>query len=122
MFLFQMIIPAFLVGGVICVIGQLLMDLTKPSFTPAHVLVTFVTGGAILGALGWYKPLIEIGGAGASVPLSGFGYSLAKGAMDAVSREGLMGALSGGVAATAVGIAAAVLFGYLVSIAFNPKG
>ncbi|CAA7602081.1 stage V sporulation protein AE [Acididesulfobacillus acetoxydans] len=122
MFVFRMIIPAFLVGGVICVIGQLLMDLTKPSFTPAHVLVTFVTGGAILGALGWYKPLIEIGGAGASVPLSGFGYSLAKGAMDAVSREGLMGALSGGVAATAVGIAAAVLFGYLVSIAFNPKG
>lgn len=120
--MFQMIIPAFLVGGVICVIGQLLMDLTKPTFTPAHVLVTFVTGGAILGALGWYKPLIEIGGAGASVPLSGFGYSLAKGAMDAVSREGLMGALSGGVEATAVGIAAAVLFGYLVSIAFNPKG
>lgn len=120
--MFQMVIPAFLVGGVICVIGQLLMDLTKSAFTPAHVLVTFVTGGAILGALGWYRPLVEIAGAGATVPLSGFGYSLAKGAMDAVSREGIMGALSGGVEATAVGIASAVLFGYLVSIAFNPKG
>lgn len=77
--MFNMIIPAFLMGGVICLIGQLLMDLTKPKITPAHVLVGFVCGGAILGALGWYKPLIDIGGAGASIPLSGFGYTLAKG-------------------------------------------
>jgi stage V sporulation protein AE len=98
------------------------MDLTKPSFTPAHVLVTFVTGGAILGAMGLYGPLAKFAGAGASVPLSGFGYSLAKGAMEAVEKKGLMGALSGGVEATAVGIAAAVLFGYLVSVTFNPKG
>lgn len=118
----NMIIPAFLVGGVICVIGQLLMDLTKPAFTPAHVLVTFVTGGAILGALGWYEPLVRMAGAGATIPLSGFGYSLAKGAMEAVGKRGIMGALSGGVEASAVGIAAAVFFGYLMSVAFTPKG
>ncbi|AET66750.1 stage V sporulation protein AE [Desulfosporosinus orientis DSM 765] len=120
--MFEMIIPAFLVGGTICVIGQLLMDLTKPSFTPAHVLVTFVSGGAILGALGVYEPLVKIGGAGASIPLSGFGYSLAKGAMEAVQRRGVLGAFSGGVEATAVGIATAVFFGYLMSVAFKPKG
>ena len=120
--MFNMIIPAFIIGGVICVIGQLLMDLTKPSFTPAHVLVTFVTGGAILGALGLYEPLIKIGGAGATIPLSGFGYSLAKGAMEAVGKRGIMGAFSGGVEATAVGIAVAVFFGYLMSVTFNPKG
>lgn len=120
--MFDMIIPAFLVGGTICVIGQLLMDLTKPSFTPAHVLVSFVSGGAILGALGLYEPLIKIGGAGASIPLSGFGYLLAKGAMEAVEKRGIMGAFSGGVEAAAVGIAAAVFFGYLMSVAFKPKG
>lgn len=120
--MFQQVIPAFIVGGLICVIGQLLMDLTKASFTPAHVLVTFVTGGVVLGALGLYGPLVKFAGAGASVPLSGFGYTLAKGAMEAVGEKGLMGALSGGVEATAVGIAAAVFFGYLVSITFNPKG
>lgn len=120
--MFQQVIPAFVVGGLICVIGQLLMDLTKSQFTPAHVLVTFVTGGVILGALGLYEPLIRFAGAGASVPLSGFGFNLAKGAMEAVGERGLMGALSGGVETSAVGIAAAVLFGYLVSVTFNPKG
>ncbi|GAB6156136.1 stage V sporulation protein AE [Desulfosporosinus burensis] len=120
--MFEMIIPAFIVGGIICVIGQLLMDYTKPAFTPAHVLVTFVTGGATLGALGLYEPLIRLGGAGASIPLSGFGYSLAKGAMEAVEKRGVMGAFSGGVEATAVGIATAVFFGYLMSVAFKPKG
>lgn len=120
--MFDMIIPAFIVGGVICVIGQLLMDLTKPAFTPAHVLVSFVTGGAILGALGLYEPLVKVGGAGATIPLSGFGYSLAKGAMEAVGKRGIWGALSGGVEATAVGIATAVFFGYLMAVMFNPKG
>jgi len=120
--MFEMIIPAFIVGGTICVIGQLLMDLTKPSFTPAHVLVSFVSGGAILGALGIYEPLVKIGGAGASIPLSGFGYALAKGAMEAVEKRGILGAFSGGVEASAVGIAAAVFFGYLMSVAFKPKG
>ena len=120
--MFDMIIPAFIVGGIICVIGQLLMDLTKPAFTPAHVLVYFVTGGAILGAMGWYEPLMKLGGAGATIPLSGFGYTLSKGAMKAVGERGLIGALSGGVEAAAVGIAAAVFFGYLMSVMFNPKG
>ena len=120
--MFNMIIPAFLVGGTICVIGQLVMDLTKPNVTPAHVLVGFVTGGAILGALGFYKPLVELGGAGATIPLSGFGYSLAKGAIEGVQENGLVGALAGGVEATAVGITAAVLFGYIMAVAFNPKG
>lgn len=120
--MFDMVIPAFIVGGIICVIGQFLMDLTPPTFTPAHVLVTFVTGGVVLGAMGWYEPLVKLAGAGATVPLSGFGYSLAKGAIEAVNKRGLMGAFSGGVEATAVGIAAAVLFGYLVSVTFNPKG
>ena len=119
--LFDMIIPAFIVGGLICVIGQLLMDFTEPKFTPAHVLVSFVTGGAILGALGLYEPLVKIGGAGATIPLSGFGFSLAKGAMEAVGERGIIGAFSGGVEATAVGIATAVFFGYLMSIAFKPK-
>lgn len=120
--MFQQIIPAFFVGGLICVIGQLIMDLTKPAFTPAHVLVTYVTGGAILGALGLYGPLVKFAGAGASVPLSGFGYLLSKGAIEAVGTRGLLGAFSGGVEAAAVGIATAVIFGYLVSITFNPKG
>ncbi|MDR3289265.1 MAG: stage V sporulation protein AE [Peptococcaceae bacterium] len=118
----EMVIPAFIVGGVICVIGQLVMDLTKPSFTPAHTLVAFVTVGGVLGALGLYKPLIELGGAGATIPLSGFGYTLANGAMEAAGTRGLLGALSGGLEAAAVGIAAAVLFGYLVALTFNPKG
>ncbi|HZK84818.1 MAG TPA: stage V sporulation protein AE [Desulfosporosinus sp.] len=120
--MFEMIIPAFIVGGLICVIGQLLMDLTKPVITPAHVLVSFVTGGAILGALGLYEPLVKIGGAGATIPLSGFGYALSKGAMDAVGERGFLGAFSGGVEATAVGISAAVFFGYLMSVVFTPKG
>ncbi|MGC7873578.1 stage V sporulation protein AE [Desulfosporosinus sp. SYSU MS00001] len=120
--MFHLIFPAFIVGGLICVIGQLMMDLTKPSFTPAHVLVSFVTGGAVLGALGVYEPLVKFAGAGATIPLSGFGYSLAKGSIEAVGKRGLIGALSGGVEATAVGIAAAVFFGYLMSITFNPKG
>ena len=97
------------------------MDFTEPKFTPAHVLVSFVTGGAILGALGLYEPLVKIGGAGATIPLSGFGFSLAKGAMEAVGDRGIIGAFSGGVEATAVGIATAVFFGYLMSIAFKPK-
>lgn len=120
--MFEMVIPAFIIGGLICVLGQLLMDLTKPSFTPAHVLVTFVTGGVILGALGLYAPLIKFGGAGATIPLSGFGYILANGAMNGVDERGFMGALSGGVEAAAAGIAAAILFGFLVSVTFNPKG
>ena len=110
---------AFLVGGVICVVGQIL--LSKTDLTPARILVLFVTLGVVLTALGLYEPLVELGGAGAEVPLTGFGYALAKGAYKAVDETGIMGALSGGVIATATGIAAAVLFGYLIALIFSPK-
>jgi len=119
---FENIIPAFIVGGLICVVGQLLMDLTKFNITPAHVLVTFVTSGVILGGLGLYEPLVKIGGAGATVPLSGFGYTLAKGAIEGAQQKGVLGAFSGGIEAAAVGIAAALFFAYVVALIFNPKG
>lgn len=98
------------------------MDLTKANIQPAHVLVSFVTVGVVLGGLGLYEPLVRIGGAGATVPLSGFGYTLAKGAMEGAQSSGLLGAFSGGVEAAAVGIAAAIIFGYLTALVFNPKG
>ena len=112
-------VKAFLVGGAICIIGQLLISLTN--MTPARILVTIVTSGVILTALGIYEPIVEFGGAGATVPLTGFGYSLAKGVFKAVDEQGLLGVFLGGVTATAAGIAAAVFFGYLVSILFQPK-
>lgn len=110
---------AFLIGGIICVIGQLLMDGTK--LTPAHVLVIFVTSGVILTAIGVYEPLVKIGGAGATVPLPGFGYALAKGVFKGVQENGLIGAFTGGVEATSGGITAAVVFGYLMAVLFTPK-
>ncbi|MGI5902000.1 MAG: stage V sporulation protein AE [Desulfitobacteriia bacterium] len=116
------IVMAFVVGGLICVLGQLLMDLTNAKVQPAHILVGFVTGGVILGGLGLYEPLVQIGGAGATVPLSGFGYTLVKGAIKGAESQGLLGAFAGGVEAAAVGIAVAVFFGYLVAVTFNPKG
>ena len=112
-------VRAFVVGGLICVIGQILMDKTK--LTPARVLVIFVTGGAILQGLGLYQKLVDIGGAGATVPLPGFGYALAKGAVKAVKENGLIGAFTGGIIATAGGITGAIVFGYLMAILFNPK-
>lgn len=111
-------VNAFWVGGLICVAGQLLLSLTR--LTPARILVMFVTGGVVLGALGIYQPLVDFAGAGASVPLLGFGNSLAKGAMEAVKQKGIMGALTGGVTATAAGISAAIVFGYLAAVIFNP--
>ena len=112
-------LKAFLVGGAICVIGQLLLSLTN--MTPARILVTFVTSGVLLTAVGVYTPVVEFGGAGATVPLTGFGYSLAKGVFAAVDEKGFLGILSGGITATAAGIAAAVFFGYMVSILFQPR-
>lgn len=112
-------INAFWVGGLICVVGQLLLSLTN--MTPARILVIFVTAGCILTALGLYGPLVEYAGAGATVPLTGFGYSLAKGVIEQVAQKGAIGIFTGGVMATAAGITAAVLFGYLVSVLFNPK-
>lgn len=110
---------AFIIGGLICVIGQLLMDGTK--LTPAHVLVIFVTSGVILTAIGLYEPLVKIGGAGATIPLPGFGYALAKGVFKGVNENGLLGAFTGGVEATSGGITAAVVFGYLMAVLFTPK-
>lgn len=110
---------AFIVGGVLCAAGQILIDRTK--LTTARILVLFVTTGAVLTALGVYQKLVEIGGAGATVPLTGFGYSLAKGAFRDIDRFGILGAFTGGVRAAAGGITAAIFFGYLVSVAFTPK-
>lgn len=109
---------AFLVGGLICVIGQILMQTTK--LTSARILVLFVVSGAILTGLGIYKPLVDFAGAGATVPLTGFGYSLAMGAIEGVNKYGLLGALTGGVTRTAAGISAAILFGLLNALIFKP--
>lgn len=110
---------AFLVGGAICVIGQLLMDGAK--LTSAHVLVLFVTLGVFLTAIGIYDPIVDFGGAGATVPLPGFGYSLAKGTFEGVKTSGLLGAFTGGVSAASGGIAAAIVFGYTMAVLFTPK-
>ncbi|MGI6279176.1 MAG: stage V sporulation protein AE [Acutalibacteraceae bacterium] len=109
---------AFLVGGVICTIGQVLIDYTK--LTPARILVSFVVSGVILTAIGVYEPIVKFAGAGATVPLTGFGYSLAKGVEEAVMQYGLIGVLSGGLTATAAGIAASVFFGLIMSLLFKP--
>lgn len=113
------LLKCFIVAGIICVIGQILIDKTK--LTPAKILVIFVTTGAILGGLGIYKYLVEFAGCGATVPLTGFGYNLSKGAIEAVKESGLLGAFTGGVKAAASGIAAAVFFGYLASLISKPK-
>ena len=110
---------AFLVGGLFCVIGQILIDKTK--LTPARILVTYVVTGVVLGAVGVYKPLAEWAGAGATVPLTGFGYLLAKGVQESVARDGLLGAVIGGVTSTAGGITAAIFLGVLVAFIFKPK-
>lgn len=109
---------AFLVGGTICLIGQLLIDYTK--LTPARILVSFVVMGVILGGLGWYQPLIDYAGAGASVPLTGFGSLLAKGVKEAVREHGFLGIFMGGLTATAAGITVAVLAGLAISLIFKP--
>lgn len=109
----------FWVGGLICVIGQILIDKTKLS--PAKILVIYVTTGVILGALGLYKCIIDYAGCGATVPLTGFGANLAKGALQGVKEQGVLGAFVGGVKASAGGIAAAVFFGYIASLIAKPK-
>lgn len=112
-------LKAFLVGGLICVIGQILMDTTK--LTPARILVSFVVAGVVLGAAGVYKPLVEWAGAGATVPLTGFGFTLARGTRQAVEEQGLLGALTGPLTSGAAGITAAVLCGLVASIIAKPK-
>ena len=113
------LLKCFVVGGIICVIGQILIDKTK--LTPARILVIFVTTGAVLGGLGIYQYLVDFAGAGATVPLTGFGYNLAKGAIEGVKQYGLVGAFTGGVKNAAGGIASAVFFGYLAALISKPK-
>ena len=108
------LLRSFLVGGLICVIGQLLIDLT--AMTPARILVLFVVMGVVLTAIGLYEPIVEFAGAGATVPLTGFGYTLAKGVEEAVKEKGLLGVLTGSVTGAAGGITAAVVFSYLVAL------
>ena len=108
---------AFLVGGTICAVGQLLIDYTR--LTPARILVSFVVAGVVLGGLGLYQPLIDFAGAGATVPLTGFGALLAKGTREAVAEQGLLGVLTGGFTAAAAGIAAAIFFGLIAALIFR---
>ncbi len=109
----------FVIGGIICVIGQILLDKTK--LTSARILVLFVTAGAILAGLNLYQPIVDKGGAGATVPLTGFGYSLAKGTIEAVKEDGLIGVFTGGIKATAGGVSAAILFGFIAALVSKPK-
>ena len=112
-------LKAFLVGGCLCLIGQILID--KTTLTPARILVSYVVAGVVLGALGLYQPIIDFAGAGASVPLTGFGATLAKGVKEAVDKDGFLGILTGGLTASAGGICAAIAFGLLASLLFKPK-
>ena len=108
---------AFVIGGLICVVGQLLVDLTK--LTPARILTSYVVAGVILGAVGLYKPLVDFAGGGATVPLTGFGYLLSKGVREAVDENGLLGVLMGGFTACAAGVAAAVFFSLIAGLIFK---
>ncbi|MDD2495709.1 MAG: stage V sporulation protein AE [Tissierellia bacterium] len=112
-------IMSFVVGGLICVIGQIVMD--KFRLNAAYLLVSFVVSGVILGYFGIYEKIVEIGYSGATVPLPGFGYSLAKGAMEEASSRGFIGALSGGIMKTSAGVATALILGYIVALVSNPK-
>ena len=110
---------AFLVGGALCVIGQLLIDYTR--LTPARILTCYVVSGVLLGAIGLYQPLANWAGAGATVPLTGFGWNLARGVKEAVEKQGLLGAFTGGFTAAAGGLCAALLFGFLIALVAKPK-
>lgn len=110
---------AFFVGGIFCIIAQVLID--KTNLTPARILVTYVVAGVILGAVGLYKPLLDLAGAGAATPLTGFGYLVSRGVREAVDERGLLGALTGSLTAAAGGTAAALCFGYLAALIFKGK-
>ncbi len=113
------LLKAFLIGGAICIVGQLLIDLTK--LTPGKILVSFVVIGVILGALGVYEPLVKFASSGATVPLTGFGYALAKGVREAVAKDGALGILTGGLSAASAGVTAAVVCGLILSAFAKPK-
>ena len=110
---------AYFIGGILCLIGQILIDKTK--LTPARILVSYVVAGVLLGAIGVYKPIVDFAGAGATVPLTGFGYNLSKGVKEAIDQSGFIGILTGGLKATAGGIAAAISAALVMSIIFKPK-
>ena len=116
---FLMYIKVFLVGGLLCLVGQVLIDYTK--LTPARILTIYVVTGVALSALGLYQPLVDWAGAGASVPLTGFGHTLARGIRQAVAEKGRLGVFTGGFSAAAAGLCAAVFFGLIVSLVFKPK-
>ncbi len=111
---------AFVIGGMICVIGQLLMDLTP--LTSAHVLVLFVSLGAVLSGLGFYQPLVDLAGAGATIPLPGFGHALVVGVLQDIDKNGLLGLFTGAFRSAAAGLMSAILFGFVFAVIFNPKG
>lgn len=115
-------VQAFIVGGLLCVLAQLVVDLTPSKFTPAHTMVSFVMLGAVASAFGLYEPLVKFGGAGATIPLTGFGHALVNGALKEATEFGPQGLITGGMRATALGLTVAVIFGYLMAILFNPKG
>ena len=110
-------LKAFFVGGFICMLGQILIDYTK--LTPARILVTYVVGGVLLTAIGVYEPIVKFAGAGATVPLTGFGYSLGKGVVEAIDQYGFIGIFCGGLTSTAAGITAAIFFGFIMSLIFR---
>lgn len=112
-------VRAFLVGGAFCALAQILIDRTR--LTPARILVTYVVCGVMLGAIGLYKPLIDFAGAGATLPISGFGYLISRGVREAIERDGFMGIITGGITATSGGITAALFFGLLASFIFKSK-
>ena len=116
---FSQFVWAFVIGGLLCVVAQILIDKTR--LTPARILVSYVVAGVVLGAIGVYKPLIDLAGAGATVPLTGFGYLISDGVRDAVDKQGLIGAFTGGLTAAAGGITAALVFGYLAAVMFKGK-
>lgn len=115
--MFMEYVWAFLIGGLLCAIGQVMIDLTK--LTPARILTSYVVAGVLLGALGLYEPLIELAGGGATVPLTGFGSLLAKGVREAVDENGIIGAFMGGFTSAAVGVAAAIFFGLIAALVFK---
>ena len=118
--MFMEYVWAFVIGGAFCAVGQVLIDLTK--LTPARILTTYVVTGVVLGGLGWYQPIIDLAGGGATVPLTGFGNLLAKGVREQVDQNGILGAFMGGFSSAAVGLSAAVFFGLLAAIAFKSSG
>ena len=116
---FMEYVKCFVVGGLICVVGQIMLDRTK--LTAGKIMVIFLLSGVFLEAIGVYQHIVDFAGAGATVPISGFGYSLAKGAMEEVGGSGILGAFAGGIRNTATGITAAIIFGYLAALTSNPK-